>query len=176
MKSIFYASIALATGFASANLVNLRVVGVVDPIQTIVSAVLTKDPQGSVTYLPSSNDSTILFSTCALEFNSSNFDIPQLIILRRKAFTPFAGAFKANGAAGSVLPAQSFTLVLSGPNNFHTLPLTWIPKKGKLVSWWGDPHFDFTIDDKTPTGQGNFLDSAIVTSPKCTVLCVCNII
>jgi len=137
----------------------MSVVGEINPSNTIVSAKLASDPKGEVTYLPSSSDSFILFSTCGLTFNSSNYNIPQQITLRRKTFTPL----KSGSLLRSSIPPQNFDLILSetGSIKFYTFHLQWIPKPSKIVSFWGDPHFDNVINDAQTNGQGTFNEPAV---------------
>jgi len=165
MKSpnvLFYAALSLAASQAQGQVV-MSVVGDISPSQTVVSAVMTSDPLGTAVYLSSSSDPSILFSECGLTFNSSNYNIPQRITLRRKAFTPF----QSLGALNNI-PTQSFNFILSEQNghDIHTIPLEWKPTPAKIVSWWGDPHFTNVINDLRPNGQVAWDDHAIIGMPK----------
>jgi hypothetical protein len=162
MKSnfLFYAALSLAASQVQGQVV-MSVVGDISPSQTIVSAVMASDPLGTAVYLSSSSDPSILFSECGLTFNSSNYNIPQKITLRRKAFTPFI--FGSN-----VIPSQSFNFILSEQNghDIHTLPLEWRPTPAKIVAWWGDPHFTNVINDKASNGQSSWDDAPIIGMPR----------
>jgi len=167
MKSpnvLFYAALSLAASQAQGQVV-MSVVGDISPSQTVVSAVMTSDPLGTAVYLSSSSDPSILFSECGLTFNSSNYNIPQRITLRRKAFTPF----QSLGLGGiHNIPTQSFNFILSEQNghDIHTIPLEWKPTPAKIVSWWGDPHFTNVINDLKPNGQVAWDDHAIIGMPR----------
>ena len=162
-SNIYAIALTLLTSIAEGKVL-MSVVGGVDPLNTVVSTKLESNPNGEVSFIPSSTDPSVLFSDCGLTFNSTNYNVPQEIHLRRKTFTPFPRG------RSSEIPAQVFDFVLSeiGTPNFYTLPIVWRPKPSKIVSFWGDPHFDKVIDDLAPNGQGSFLDSAVVQMPRGT--------
>ena len=166
-SNIYALALTLLTSIAQGKVI-MSVVGQEDPLNTVVSTKLESNPNGEVSFLPSSADPSVLFSDCGLTFNSTNYNVPQEIHLRRKTFTPFATG------RSSEIPDQVFDLILSeiGTTNLYTLPIRWRPNPSKIVSFWGDLHFDKVIDDLAPNGQGSFLDSAVVQMPRCTYLTI----